>query len=562
MTQPSKQNKRDEARQRAAVRHVRDLTHKAQLSAQALADARAHQADLAPSAQGSHPVDQLMRDQMKRYGDQATAEKVCGAIRAGKAANPLAPTEAELAAIETELGVKALPEAERKDWYDDDFYFLAPYRPYGGATSLADALAAMDAQEQANAIQQAAWMFQDITSNILNDPTITDKAAAITTAAGELQDLLNDPTPLMKDTPPAEGAPAAAPALEVKTPAAAPTALTMPGTFQVFKGLDGAYYALGRVTNKWRDRDVAKHPKGEIITDAAHKEFVAYLNASPALGPELWSWHTPGTARKSRAVWWDYADGFVSMLWPLEESEAKQFDPSETLGMSHGFYVLERDAAQGLITKYRSFEGSELPPEWTANPWTSLEVLKEAKAMSFSPDQRNFLVKRFGEERVSAIEADTANLAKALDLLGVESKSAEAPAAAPAAPAGPEAEEAFETLKHILNVEGLNTVITTLQEQNKTLAAQAALVPELQKKLETLDAAVKQLTKTDDEKMADQIQPKIKPITWGFQASADDKSKLTDAEKDKFKTQKPTTSEGKGTSWVGEVFSPIGAPAA
>lgn len=565
MPKPSKQNKQDEARQRADARRVRDLAHKAQLTSLALADARARLADGQPSAKDGHPADTL-----KRYADKATAVKVFQALSVGQAVDPRHPTEAELKTVETQLGVSPVVEAERKDWdWDDDFGYYEPWRPYGGATSIADAIAAMDAQEQAAAIQQAAWIFQDITSNILNDPTLTDKASAIAAAAGELQALLNDPSPLMKD---AEPMPAAADEAEAKTPAPAmsadmlnPQPLTQPGTFQVFKGLDGQFYALGRVTNKWRDRDYAKHPQGEIITDAAHKEFADFLNAHPDQAPELWTWHTPGTARKSRAIWWDYADGFFHELWPLTEDEAKQFNPDETLGMSHGFFVLERDAKQGLITKYRSFEGSELPPEWTANPWTSLETLKEAKAMSFNTDQRDFLVKRFGEKRVAELEADTAQLAKALDTLGIESKSAAAAGAgsgaAAAAPAGPEAEAAFETLKTLLDVDGLNKVITELQTKNQALEDQAALVPELQKQLAAIDATVKQLTKSDDEKMAEQIAPKIKPIIWGFQASADEKSKLTPAEQEKFKDQKPTTSGSKGTGWVADAIGAM-APAA
>lgn len=588
MTKQERKERQRAEQMQAKRRQLADLQHKAALTAAAAADL---EASLDPATEGekaSYPWKQCMRDQMKKYGDKATAEKVCGAIRAGKAADPAHVTEAEYKSIEAELGIKC------GDYCDEGTY--APYRPYGGATSIADAMAAMDAQEQAAAIQRAAWIFQDITSNILNDDMITDKATAIASAASELQDLLNDPTPLMKDAKPAEAPPAAAPETKTPEPPAAMSTdmispskitLTRPGTFQVFKGLDGQFYALGRVTNKWRDRDFAKHPKGEIITEAAHKEFVEFLNANPGQAPELWSWHTPGTARKSRAVWWDYADGFVTMLWPLDESEAKAFDPAETLGMSHGFIALARDSQQGLITKYRSFEGSELPPEWTANPWTSLDVLKEAKAMSFSKDQRDFLVKRFGEERVAAIEADTANLAKALDALGVESKDATAltcpgckksvaatdkycpncgdslkaqgkegaPATAAAATPAVDPEAAFEQIKQLLGVDELQAYLASLKSR-------ADQVPVLQQQLEALSEQVKQLAKSDDEKVAEQIQPKVKPVSWGFQASANDKSKLTDAEKEKFKDQKPKASEGKDTSWIGDVFSPIGAPAA
>lgn len=514
-------------RKRAAQRQVDDLEHKAELTAQAAADAKARLEE----ESGAEP-------ETTTAGEPAPSEK-SGAAAA--------------------------------KWMDD------AWQPYGGATTLTDALAIIDAQDRAQAIRDAAWLFQDVTSNILGNPSITDKGAAIAVAAGELQALLNDPTPLMKDlaaTPiePAASAPTTEPpatgtlaqslaiqnAMDGATAAKSePAPLTQPGTFQVFKGLDGGFYALGRMTNKWRDVDYAQHPKGEILTEAAHKEFMAWLDEHPDQAPELWTWHTPGTARKHRAEWWAYADGFVSLLWPLEESEAKQFTPDETLAMSHGFYALARNAADGLITKYRTFEGSELPPDWVANPWTSLELLKEAKAMAFTTQQRVHLVKRFGEEKVAAIEADSANLAKALDALGIESKSAEAaagaptPNPAPAAAAGetaaPDPAAAFEAVKALLNVEQLQAYLAALKTK-------ADRVPALEAQVQELIGRVEGLGKSDDQKMAEQIQPKIKPMDWGYRPSADDRSKLTDAEKKAFKDKAPTTREGKANSWVGEVF--------
>lgn len=511
-------------RKRAAQRQADDLQHKADLTAQAAADAKAR------------------------------LEEESAAVTESTAAAGPEPTE------------KALAAATK--WMDE------AWQPYGGATTLTDALAIIDAQDRAQAIRDAAWMFQDVTANILGNATITDKGAAIAVAAGELQALLNDPTPLMKEAEGPTFTPAAGTQVESITnlttgettttttttthkgagAQAEPAPLTQPGTFQVFKGLDGGYYALGRMTNKWRDVDYAKHPKGEILTDAAHKEFMGWLDEHPAAAPELWTWHTPGTARKARAEWWAYADGFVSLLWPLEESEAKAFSPDETLAMSHGFYALARDEKDGLITQYRTFEGSELPPDYVANPWTSLEMLKEAKAMAFTPQQRAHLVKRFGEEKVNAIEADTANLAKALDALGIESKAVvPAPipesvtAVAAAGESTPDPVAAFEAVKELLNVGELQAYLASLKER-------ADQVPGLQAQLKSLADQVTALSQSDDQKMAEQIQPKIKPVDWGYRASAADDSKLTDAEKKAFKDKAPTTRENKANSWVGEVF--------
>lgn len=36
-----------------------------------------------PTEMGTYPWDECMTDQMERYGDEETAKKVCGAIKAG-----------------------------------------------------------------------------------------------------------------------------------------------------------------------------------------------------------------------------------------------------------------------------------------------------------------------------------------------------------------------------------------------------------------------------------------------------------------------------------------------
>ena len=76
--------------------------------------------------------------------------------------------------------------------------------PYGGALTMADALASMDASEKAEAITYAANLFQVVTGNILASDEVADKGAAIAAATKELQALLADPTPLMKESADAE----------------------------------------------------------------------------------------------------------------------------------------------------------------------------------------------------------------------------------------------------------------------------------------------------------------------------------------------------------------------
>src|SRR3990167_7383313 len=140
------------------------------------------------------------------------------------------------------------PETE-KHWDEPEMAYVSP-PPYGGALTLADALAAMDAQEQAAAIGQATWIFQNVTNNILASEDVADKGAAIAKAARELQALLNDPGPLLKEVreePQADKEFAVMKALaqadkkEIETP---PDPMTLPGVVfteaqkEIIKGLD------------------------------------------------------------------------------------------------------------------------------------------------------------------------------------------------------------------------------------------------------------------------------------------------------------------------------------
>lgn len=229
--------------------------------------------------------------------------------------------------------------------------------------------------------------------------------------------------------------------------------------FRVFKDADGEMRWFGWATNKWRDRDSHADPVhgGEILTEAAHQEFIKWVDKNAARRmPALWPWHTKEGAHEQRADWMDYADGFLCLSGPLTAEEAKaitrvadEFD----LGMSHGFYAIGRDREHGHITKYRAFEVSYLPLEDAANPWTDFVTIeKEVDEMGFSDNKRRMLALLAGEEFAAEVEGETAAKAEMLEQAGIDSKeTAEAPAeeaaeeAAPAEEAEdaePEAEEA------------------------------------------------------------------------------------------------------------------------
>lgn len=88
-------------------------------------------------------------------------------------------------------GVSA-EDAKLVKCYDDSTYSYVPW----GVSTLADALAAQDAQEDAQEIQSLGSMYKQIVDNILGNSDIKDKAKAITALAdefaGQLQDTASD----------------------------------------------------------------------------------------------------------------------------------------------------------------------------------------------------------------------------------------------------------------------------------------------------------------------------------------------------------------------------------
>lgn len=66
------------------------------------------------------------------------------------------------------------------------------YRPYGGATSIGDAVAYMESQEAVWDIRDDLHIFSEVIENILKSPEIEDKKAAIKKAVNELDNVLGE----------------------------------------------------------------------------------------------------------------------------------------------------------------------------------------------------------------------------------------------------------------------------------------------------------------------------------------------------------------------------------
>lgn len=152
------------------------------------------------------------------------------------------------------------------------------------------------------------------------------------------------------------------------------------------------WYLLGIYSNYFEDRE------GEIITEAAHKEYAEWINETgfqpaltiyhmPRVDPDLMLQavvenldNIPRLQEIVDTVYRDFAIGRTEKIFVIDgfsivsgkvyndKVEIAKKALSEESGMSHGFILLEDDG--NLLEKYRSFEQTILPRMRAANFFT------------------------------------------------------------------------------------------------------------------------------------------------------------------------------------------------
>jgi len=203
--------------------------------------------------------------------------------------------------------------------------------------------------------------------------------------------------------------------------------------FIVRKGKDNQFHLVGHFSNRWRDDDFHADPEhgGEIVAADAHKEYEKWLDKNPQHAPELWVWHTWGSAFKGRAEWWGFSGNFFWMSWPLTEKEAKgvqEWAAEEDLGMSFGFYALKYDVRDAVIERYRAFEASILPRDAAANKWTGISLVEDKfKGVKMLSEKKlEALRKVHGDGVANQLKELDQQMSEFLDAAGIDSKEAEA----------------------------------------------------------------------------------------------------------------------------------------
>ena len=247
------------------------------------------------------------------------------------------------------------------------------------------------ANEEAEYVADLADDLQTLTCNILNNPDITDKPAAIKALAEEFAAQIEQPAPAEeKAMPPGSlvrvGQVIKAWITDGEVPDPQPTA----PPFMLWKEASGGYRWLATYSNKFRDRD--RPP--EILAEAAHQDFVKAVDTGKWPAPELWLWHVPGT-QFGVTDWVAYADGFALASGTADKAIAERLENYPApLAVSHGMPVVEivRDADDPtIITRYRTREISVLPDWAAANALTGFDI-QEVKEMAIPQDKKPFLL--------------------------------------------------------------------------------------------------------------------------------------------------------------------------
>lgn len=317
----------------------------------------------------------------------------------------------------------------------------------------------------------------------------------------------------------------------------------------VEKDLHGDWRWVGWVSNNFIDWD------GDIISDAAHREFVEWLDKNSDAAPEFLTWHTAGTKRESAVDFWNYEHGFLIMSGKLTEHEAAGLLKAKALtdlGMSHGTWVLSRDENDPrVITKYRMYEVSDLPLENAANPFTDFEVLVKEVDM----DKEKYLAELVGKDKAALFMKKTGLKTEALTQAGVTSKAKQEetppetpPSAATTVVANPPAtaniplEEIVERVSKELDIEGLSEAFATMQEAVE--------------KVPVLEALVKDLSKSRDEQLTEMLTPPVGRFAWSQGKRASQSNDTVVEKNDKLAKQKP---EG---GWLSEItgVEPVATP--
>lgn len=363
------------------------------------------------------------------------------------------------------------------------------------------------------------------------------------------------------------------------------------------KDAEGQWWFFGIYSNKFMDF------VGDILTKESHEDYINWLKDTgfqPVITvhhmPRAPRWFWPlifekyendvktlqaivdnyykefAFAKAERVV---YVNGFVAVAAKVlagKEWLAEKLSALPDLGMSHGF--IDKDSDANIFNKYRTFEMSTLRSVRAANPFTlsqvlqkGLSIMKGNEEKGLKPEDRAFLVDLFGEDVINKFESRTETaegiLSKILDykddIMGgkqqegtvetpesVEAEVVETAEKVVEQPAD-ETKEETPTEQPELTLQAVATgtaeaftqlhgVLTKMQQQIEQLSNDNA---ELRKQLSDNVNELKEIKKSDDEKIASQWLPAFNWSAGYSPSTANDNVIKNEQEKEEVMTAPP-----------------------
>ena len=300
------------------------------------------------------------------------------------------------------------------------------------------------------------------------------------------------------------------------------------------KDAKGDWRWVGWPSNNFIDRSK------DILTEAAHLEYVDWWNKEKPDFPVFTSMHAPGTARTYPVDFVGFQNGFLVMSGKLTESEAaglleiqKEYD----LGMSHTGWGIRDLEDIRQIQKYRIFEVTDLPIDMADNTFTDLSVIVKEAEMN-EQEQLAYLTKLLGDEAKAkeVLSEKTSLRQKELQGAGVEQKEKKVE---PESAAAPDLEAIIKAVGQEFDMEGLSLFVKTAQEAMEK-------VPVLEQLVQKQQATITKLGADTDEQLAELLQPKVEQkFAWSkARPTESDDNLLEGDELEKAKAKVPGIPEG------------------
>lgn len=297
--------------------------------------------------------------------------------------------------------------------------------PPTGPTSFTDLEAKQEAIEAAIEVETLANQFRMMTRNIMSDPSIDDKGAAVQSLAGEFATRVDDAM-TQKELEIVEKTilPDEKPGIIERVKSVFKKDEPKPKShFMVWKEKDDTYRWFAVYSNNYRDDD----KPAEIISAKSQRDFVKAVDSGEWPMPELWAWHVKGSRwGVADFVAYDDDTGFAIAAGVVDKGKehvAEAMAARSDLLVSHGMPRSEIKYADGdptTLIRHRTKEISPLPASRAANKFTGFMMLEKEEDMNIPKDKKEFLQEIGLDPEViqTALETQKARL----DAAAVESK--------------------------------------------------------------------------------------------------------------------------------------------